>query len=351
MAKLFNLARVETSTTGTGSITLGAAKAGFLTFAQAGVQDGDVVTYAISSGTDSEIGRGTYTAAGTVLSRDTILNSTNSDAAISLSGTSEVFITAAAQNFTDVEITSGTINGTPIGASTASAGTFSNLTLSDGGTLTLGRQVPASNEGGHITYQAPDGFTLWITDVLADIFRIYSIGDVDKKLSIFCSGAGNINGSIDGNWSVGGALSKASGSFRIDHPLPELSDTTWLYHSFVEGPTADNIYRGSVELDDGAAEVNIDAHYGMTNGTFSALNGNVQLWLQNETGWARVRGSVSGSILSILCENTSSDDTISWLVISERQDKHILETSWTDEFGRPILERLKDKNDDTATST
>lgn len=95
---LANLARMSTATTGTGAITLGSAVSGHLTFAQAGIVDGDVVTYAIEDGSNSEIGVGTYTASGTTLSRTTIYNSTNSNNAINLSGTAEVFITAAAQD-------------------------------------------------------------------------------------------------------------------------------------------------------------------------------------------------------------------------------------------------------------
>jgi hypothetical protein len=137
-------------------------------------------------------------------------------------------------------------------------------------------------------------------------------------------------------------LSKGSGSFKISHPLPELSETHNLVHSFVEAPTADNIYRGKVQLENGQATVNIDTHVGMTEGTFSALNGNIQVFLQNDSGWDLVRGSVSDNILTIISQNQSSTDTISWMVIGERQDQHILDTQWTDEFGRPILEPLKE---------
>ena len=90
--KQFALARVNTSTTGTGTITLGSAVSGFLTFADAGVSNADVVSYAISDGANSETGYGTYTASGTTLSR-TVVKSTNSDSAISLSGSAQVFIT------------------------------------------------------------------------------------------------------------------------------------------------------------------------------------------------------------------------------------------------------------------
>lgn len=98
MAKLYNLAGMTTATTGTGTITLGSAMSGHLTFAQAGVQDGETVTYAIQDGDSSEIGRGVYTSSGTTLTR-TVLRSTNSNSAISLSGTAEVVITASAEDF------------------------------------------------------------------------------------------------------------------------------------------------------------------------------------------------------------------------------------------------------------
>jgi hypothetical protein len=101
MSRLYNLARMTTATTGTGTITLGSAVSGFLSFSGAGIQDGDTVTYAIQDGSNSEIGRGVYTSSGTTLTRS-VLKSTNSDAAISLSGTAQVFITPAAQDFLQV---------------------------------------------------------------------------------------------------------------------------------------------------------------------------------------------------------------------------------------------------------
>lgn len=102
MAKLYNLARMTTATTGTGTITLGSAVASYVTFATAGVQNGDTVTYAIVDGNNREVGRGVYTSSGTTLTRATILESTNSNLAINLSGSAEVFITAAAEDIANV---------------------------------------------------------------------------------------------------------------------------------------------------------------------------------------------------------------------------------------------------------
>ncbi len=99
---LYNLARVVTATTGTGTVTLGSAVSGFLSFADAGVQNGDVVSYAIKDGTSSEIGTGTYSSTGPTLTR-TVINSTNSGNAINLSGSAEVFITPNAADFYNVD--------------------------------------------------------------------------------------------------------------------------------------------------------------------------------------------------------------------------------------------------------
>lgn len=149
-----------------------------------------------------------------------------------------------------------------------------------------------------------------------------------------------------GNVQLDGSLSKGSGSFRISHPLPEKSETHQLVHSFVESPLADNIYRGTATLTDGAAQVNIDAYVGMTEGTFSALNGNPQIFLQNESGFEPLKGHVVDNILHIQCRDETSTDTISWMVVAERQDQHMLDTQWTDEFGRPVLEPEKSPEPD-----
>lgn len=83
--------KVSTTTTGTGTITLGVADAGYQDFSVIG--DGNTTYYAIESGNNWEVGIGTYTATGTTLSRDTIYDSSNGGSAISLSGTSQVFVT------------------------------------------------------------------------------------------------------------------------------------------------------------------------------------------------------------------------------------------------------------------
>ena len=144
-----------------------------------------------------------------------------------------------------------------------------------------------------------------------------------------------------GALAVSGALSKGSGSFLIDHPLPALADTHRLVHSFIEGPRADLIYRATVDLVDGSATVDLDVAAGMSVGTWVLLCRDEQVFTTNETGWFHVRGSVAGSTLTIDCEEATCTDTVSWMVVAERQDQHILDTDWTDEDGRPIVEPEK----------
>ena len=97
MAVLVNRAKMSTSTTGTGTITLGSAEDGYQTFAGAGVANADVVRYIIEDGSNFEIGTGTYTSSGTTLSR-TVSESSNSNNAINLSGSATVFVGATAQD-------------------------------------------------------------------------------------------------------------------------------------------------------------------------------------------------------------------------------------------------------------
>jgi hypothetical protein len=143
------------------------------------------------------------------------------------------------------------------------------------------------------------------------------------------------------NITTSGALSKGSGSFKIDHPLEAKRETHDLVHSFIEGPQADLIYSGKVDLVDGKAEINIDKAAGMTEGTFVLLNTNIRCFTTNESNWDLIKGGVSGNKLTIESKNTSSTATISWMVVGERHDQHMKDTTWTDSEGKVIVEPKK----------
>lgn len=85
-----------TTTTSTGSYTLAGAVGGYQAFSVIG--NGNTTYYAVTNGTDWEVGIGTYTLSGTVLSRDTILESSNSGNAVNWSaGVKEIFCTYPAE--------------------------------------------------------------------------------------------------------------------------------------------------------------------------------------------------------------------------------------------------------------
>ena len=87
-----------TSTTGTGTVTLSGASTGFQSFSVIG--DGNTTYYAIvnSSAGEWEVGIGTYTASGTTLSRDTVLESSNSGSLVDFAaGNKDVFVTYPAE--------------------------------------------------------------------------------------------------------------------------------------------------------------------------------------------------------------------------------------------------------------
>ena len=87
----------ETSTTtGTGTFTLAGAVSGFQSFSAIG--NANTTYYAIVGGTEWEVGLGTYTSSGTLLSRDTVLESSNSGSLVNFSaGTKNVFVTYPAE--------------------------------------------------------------------------------------------------------------------------------------------------------------------------------------------------------------------------------------------------------------
>jgi hypothetical protein len=90
--------RETTTTTGTGTITLGGAATGFQSFSVIGDANTTFYTIQLSNTNEWEVGVGTYTLSGTTLSRDTILESSNAGSAVNFSaGSKDVFVTYPAE--------------------------------------------------------------------------------------------------------------------------------------------------------------------------------------------------------------------------------------------------------------
>ena len=143
---------------------------------------------------------------------------------------------------------------------------------------------------------------------------------------------------LGGNLTITGTFEKGTDNFRIPHPLVGLTTTKDLVHSVIEGPQMDLIYRGKVDLVGGTATINIDTKAGMTEGTFVVLCKDIQCFTSNETGWTAVKGSVTGNKITIIAQDNSCTDTISWMVVGERQDDNAKSSTCTDNDGNLIVE-------------
>ena len=191
--------RETTTTAGTGTITLLGAVPSCQSFAVVG--DGNTTYYTIvaQSGTAWEVGIGTYTAAGTTLSRDTVLSSSNSGSLVNFStGTKDVFVDYpaskavyenAAGNVDGYPITGGTINNTVIGGTTPAAGTFTTLTAT--GQTSLGGV--AGSESIRATVPSTTGNYWQFSGSSADIRLDYLGSGTNIGASFVTRGTGNHN--------------------------------------------------------------------------------------------------------------------------------------------------------------
>jgi hypothetical protein len=132
----------ETSTTtGTGTLTLAGAVAGYQTFS-AGIGNGNTCYYTIQSDTGAwEVGIGTV-GAGT-LARTTLISS-STGSAISFSGTLTVFVTYPAEKAI-YQDAAGNTSVPSLGATTPSTGAFTTASASTSVTTPI---VQATNSGG-----------------------------------------------------------------------------------------------------------------------------------------------------------------------------------------------------------
>jgi trimeric autotransporter adhesin len=136
---------------------------------------------------------------------------------------------------------------------------------------------------------------------------IYAVAGVSDTSSL-SPYAGVFNGDVD----VEGALSKSSGSFKIDHPLDPANK--YLYHSFVESPDMLNIYNGNVTTDgSGTAIVSMPAWFEALNMDFR-----YQLTVIGQFAQAIVASEISNGSFTIKTSKPSVK--VSWMVTGIRQD-------------------------------
>lgn len=135
-----------TTTAGTGTVTLLGASTGYQSFAAIGDANTTYYTIAGQTGSEWEVGIGTYTASGTTLARTAVISSSNSGSLVNFSaGPKDVFVTYPA-SFTSNAIGGG-VGAVMLNADTATASgtiatgqngfTVGPLTINGGVTITL----------------------------------------------------------------------------------------------------------------------------------------------------------------------------------------------------------------------
>jgi hypothetical protein len=125
-------------------------------------------------------------------------------------------------------------------------------------------------------------------------------------------GSGAYAGAFLGDVDVTGALSKASGTFKIDHPLDPANK--YLYHSFVESPDMMNIYNGNVTTDgSGTAVVTMPAWFEALNTDFR-----YQLTTIGQPAQAWIASEIANGSFTI--KTSKPGVKVSWQVTGIRQD-------------------------------
>jgi hypothetical protein len=119
-------------------------------------------------------------------------------------------------------------------------------------------------------------------------------------------------GQFEGSVYVSGTLSKAGGSFKIDHPLDP--ENKYLSHSFVESPDMMNIYNGNVITDaSGTAVVTMPDW-------FEALNRDFRYQLTVIGQFAQAIVATEMSDKSFTIKTDKPNVKVSWQVTGIRQD-------------------------------
>lgn len=247
--QLFNLAGMACNATGTSVLTVTSALPGFSSLADAGVTDGDEVRYLVKDGNNRELGTGTYTASGTSISRDTVLQSISGGVTgttkISLSGSSEVYLTLAAEDLAGVfpalftlPTTDGT-SGQVLTTDGSGVLSFADAGGGGGGLVPISKTTASASaavdidlSGGYSAYLirlediviASSGQAVWL-QVSTDGGSSFDTGGTDYGWtydSLF-AGSANVNDNSDSKVILAQTVGGASGQ--------AMSGNIWVYPS------------------------------------------------------------------------------------------------------------------------
>lgn len=292
-----------TTTTGTGTLTLAGAAVGFQSFSVIG--NGNTTYYAITDGTDWEVGIGTYTSSGTTLSRDTILESSNGGAAVNWgAGSKDVFVTYPAEKSVDSDGTGA--SGTWAISITGNAATATQVYVTespdDNVTYMVPYTSPTGTAGGNRSLYTDNGGLSFNpgTNILAcATFSGALSGNATSATQLQTSRTINgtsFNGTASittANWgtartlTIGSTGKSVNGSTNVSWSLTEIGAL-----AYVAPGTS-----GNVLTSDG------------TNWT-SAPVSSAKAWVNfNGTGTVAIRGSFN---VSSITDNGTGDYTVNF---------------------------------------
>jgi len=188
---VYDRVQETTATTGTGSITLAGAVAGYQSFAVVG--NTNTTFYCIVNNTAWEVGIGTYSTTGPTLARTTVLsNSNGTTSPITLVGASNVFCTYPSEKSVNLDasgnvtplgtIASGTWQGTTVGVAyggtgvTTSTGANSNVLRDANSNITtnnvLNGYTAVVSTGGTIVLTAASTYYQKLSGTLTQTFQL-----------------------------------------------------------------------------------------------------------------------------------------------------------------------------------
>jgi hypothetical protein len=182
------------TTTGTGTITLGATPTGFQAFSVIG--DGNTTYYAIVDNTngDWEVGLGTYTLSGTTLARTTVLESSNAGSLVSFAaGTKEVFVTYPAEKAVYGQA-NDTIQSNTLGTAAAPAYSFAADPNTGLYSIDADRMALATNGTARLTVDSAGNVGIG-TIIPVRPFQVSATGSLGTQVRISTASEGAATGS------------------------------------------------------------------------------------------------------------------------------------------------------------
>jgi hypothetical protein len=188
-----------------------------------------------------------------------------------------------------------------------------------------GRSFNSGNGTAGVVGESPQGYGV----------RGSALGTTGLNYGVYgitASSAGYA-GYFAGRLHVTGTLSKAAGSFKIDHPLDP--ENKYLYHSFVESPDMKNVYDGLVTTDDrGLATVHLPDWFEALNRDFR-----YQLTVLGDGAWARARVARKLEGNAFVVETDLPRVEVSWQVTGIRKDAYAEKHRIPVEEDKPADER------------